>query len=64
MNSEKLLILRRRLRLTQGELGQRIGVSRNMIHRYENGHVTPHKKTLIRLAKALNTTTEELEKDI
>lgn len=44
---------RKAKKLSQEELGKRIGVSRNAIARYENGEMTPKTDKLILLSKVL-----------
>lgn len=46
--------------LTQQQLADKIEVQRNSISRYENGGREPDPATLIKLAKALNTTVDSL----
>ncbi len=57
MLSNKLKELRRRRELTLEELAERVGTSRQTIHRYENGRITnvPPEK-VVALADALGTT--------
>ena len=49
----QLVRARNRARLTQRELGERIGVSRNVITRLESGEHTPRLETAQRAARAL-----------
>lgn len=44
--------------LTQGELADKMGVSRRSIQYYTNGNITV--ETLVKIADALNTTVETL----
>lgn len=46
--------------MTQGQLAQRVGVTRSMISAYETDIRFPQPKTLIRLAAVLGTTTDYL----
>ena len=46
--------------MTQGQLAQRVGVTRSMISAYETDIRFPQPKTLIRLASVLGTTTDYL----
>lgn len=46
--------------LSQEELGRRIGTSSRTVGLYENGSVTPSLATALKLAKALDTTVENL----
>jgi repressor LexA len=61
MKSTKLKELRKQAGLTLDELAERIGTSKQTIHRYENGIITnvPPKK-IESLASALGTTPQEL----
>ena len=51
---------RKGLRLTQTELGKKIGVSQRSIANYESGKVVPHRPTLEKLASVLNMAVEDL----
>jgi Zn-dependent peptidase ImmA (M78 family)/DNA-binding XRE family transcriptional regulator len=42
--------------LSLDELAERIGTSRQLVHRYEHGKVTPRPETFIRICAALNVT--------
>lgn len=46
--------------LTQRQLAEKLNILYQVFQRYENGTRTPNVDTAIRLAKALNTTVEEL----
>ena len=61
MQSIKLKELRKQAGLTLDELAERVGTSKQTIHRYENGIITnvPPKK-IESLASALGTTPQEL----
>jgi repressor LexA len=61
MKSTKLKELRKQAGLTLDELAERVGTSKQTIHRYENGIITnvPPKK-IESLASALGTTPQEL----
>lgn len=52
--------LRNEHKITQKELSQLIGVTQSAIARYEIGENEPSIDVLIKLAKALNVTTDEL----
>ena len=52
--------MRENLHLTQGELAERIGVSRSAVAMWETDKNTPPTKILTRLAAALNCTVDEL----
>ncbi|WP_234110199.1 helix-turn-helix transcriptional regulator [Chryseobacterium sp. R2A-55] len=54
MNAEKIKQIRKELQLTQAQLAQLIGVSRNTIINYENGGVIPESKVV--LLKTMNKT--------
>lgn len=51
---------RKKLRLTQAELGEKVGVSQRSIANYEAGNAVPYRPTLERLASVLNLSMEEL----
>jgi transcriptional regulator with XRE-family HTH domain len=51
---------RRRAGLTQGQLGERASIRQNDISRLERGHYSPHLKTLVRLAAALEVSAADL----
>jgi len=51
---------RLRLGLSQLELGKLIGKARNQVSAWERGSQLPSVRTLLRLAKALNTLAEAL----
>jgi transcriptional regulator with XRE-family HTH domain len=53
---------RERMRLTQEELSEKVGVSKNTISAIEKGEKFAHAKTLFYLAKALKTEVYELLK--
>lgn len=52
--------LRQQTRLSQQELAEIAGVSDTCYQNYEYGDREPKVRTAIRIAKALNTTVEEL----
>lgn len=52
--------LRKKKRLTQAQLGELIGVSQQVIASYERGKSKPSLETGTNLAKALDTTVEQL----
>ncbi len=60
---ERLKALRIRRALTQEELGQRAGLSKNAINRLEVGKAEPRMSTLRKLAKALDVDPSELVGD-
>lgn len=51
---------RKKLRLTQAELGKKVGVSQRSIANYEAGNAVPYRPTLERLATVLNVSIEDL----
>ena len=58
---ERLLILRRRLGLTQKELAQAAGLNTNTIARLEQGDMKDlGGQSVLKLARALGTTTDYL----
>jgi putative transcriptional regulator len=46
--------------LTQGELAERIGVTRKTVNTVERGHFVPSTVLALRLADALGTSVEDL----
>ena len=52
--------LRRKLRLTQEELAQRVGVRRETIGALENGKYNPSLKLAMDIAKALGKSVEDI----
>jgi len=61
MEAGKLKVLRKQKKLTLEELANRIGTSKQTVHRYENGiinNIPPEK--IVAIAKALETTPSEL----
>jgi transcriptional regulator with XRE-family HTH domain len=57
---ERLLKLRKEKKLTQGELGQLVGLHYQHIGRYERGRVPPSLPALERLASVLGVSVEYL----
>ena len=55
-----LKLFRNKRHLTQIDISKKVGVETQHYQRYEYGLHTPNVYTAIRLAKALNTTVEEL----
>ena len=47
MTGEELKLNRKKLKLSQEELGKKLGLSKNTIYNYENGGVIPKSKTSI-----------------
>lgn len=58
--NDKLKKLRQQANLTQKQLADVAGVTDTCYQRYEYGDTEPRVRTAIRIAKALNTTVEEL----
>lgn len=61
--SEKIRDKRKELGLSQEELGNRIGVSKRMIIKYENDGVKPRQAVMKKLAEVLNISVEYLSLD-
>lgn len=61
---ENIKELRKKLNISQEELGNRSGLSRNAIYNYENDKRTPDTDTLNRIAKALNVSPFKLAMDL
>lgn len=57
---EKITSARTKRGLTQGELGQLSGCSRQIVSQYECGHCEPTMKVLRRLARALRVSVVHL----
>lgn len=56
----KLKTIRESKNLKQTEIAQKVGISVMSYFRYETGEREPKARTAIRIAKALDTTVEEL----
>lgn len=56
----RLAVERTALGLTQQELGERVGVSRQTVIAIENGRYSPRLELAFRLADVFDTTVEEL----
>lgn len=54
MFNERLRELRRRRKMSQGELADAAGINRSYLSMIENGHSSPTMEVVERLAKALN----------
>lgn len=59
--AETLARLRAEKGLTQRQLGSSAGVAWSMISKYESGQSSPRLKILMRLAKALDVSVDELQ---
>ena len=57
---EKLKNRREQLKLTQKVVAERIGIAESAYQRYERQNREPGVKTALKIAKALETTVEEL----
>lgn len=63
MLSEKLYELRRNAGLSQEQLAEKIGVSRQAISKWESGQAVPDLSRLIALSEYYGVTLDELAKD-
>ena len=57
---ERISAARKRARLSQEELAQRIGTHNFTVSRYETGRMFPHLTLLRRMSKALNVSSDYL----
>lgn len=53
--------LRARKRMTGQELAEAIGVTRDIVRRWENGYTKPRSTNLIAMAKALDVRVEDID---
>lgn len=60
---EKILSYRKKLGLSQEELGAKVGVSRQTVSKWEIGQTIPELEKMILLAKEFATTIDDLVKD-
>lgn len=60
MRGDRLKIAREGRQLTQTELANQVGISDQQIYRYESGRSAPIADVLMRLAKALEVSTDYL----
>jgi transcriptional regulator with XRE-family HTH domain len=58
--SGRLLDLRRSKKLSQNELGKIVGVSREMIGKYERGEVSPSLEIALNIARTLDVSLDYL----
>ena len=58
--NEKILYYRKAAKLSQEELAERVGVSRQAVSKWELGDATPEVDKLLALARAFGVTTDEL----
>lgn len=54
----KIKEIRQKRKMSQIELSTKIGISQETISAYENGKAYPSIKTLVKIAKTLNTSTD------
>jgi transcriptional regulator with XRE-family HTH domain len=59
---ETIRNLRIQKKLSQDELGAALGINGRNVSRYENNHVRPRPKMLIKMATALGVSVEELRR--
>jgi transcriptional regulator with XRE-family HTH domain len=57
---ERIARFRKEKGYTQVELAQKIGINQVLLSAYERGRLRPHYEMVIRLALALNETTDDL----
>ncbi len=62
MLSENLQYYRKRLQMSQVEFARRLGVGRSAVCMWEKGYRKPNVETLIRIARLLCVTLDELLK--
>ena len=55
---------RKKLGMSQAELGQRVGVTQTAVCRWESGAKQPSLSNLLKLSKALDVPMDELLNDI
>lgn len=60
---DKILNYRKKLGLSQEQLGEKVGVSRQTVSKWEIGQTIPELEKMILLAKEFETTIDELIKD-
>ena len=58
--SDRLKELRKKNRLTQQELADKVGTNRVNITKWETGRTEPTLENIVKLSKILDTTTDEL----
>lgn len=64
MLSEKIYTLRRKNGLSQEQLAEKIGVSRQSISKWESGTSTPEVEKLVALSECFHVSLDELVKDV
>ena len=57
---QRIAYHRKRLGITQKELGEKIGIARLLVSNYETGSVRLHDEMVARFALVLNVSTDEL----
>ena len=60
----KIREIRKEKGITQQGLATKAGIAREMVNRYERGVSVPDTTTLIKIAKALDTTIDNLVSDM
>lgn len=60
MKANKIKKYREKAKLTQQDLGKKIGATQGMISQYESGIRTPNISIALKLSKALNVSLERL----
>ena len=63
MLSERIYQFRRKSGLSQEQLAEKVGVSRQAISKWESGASTPELEKLLELSKCFNITLDELVKE-
>lgn len=58
--NEKIYYYRKAMKMSQEELAERVGVSRQSVSKWELGEATPEVEKLLLLARAFGVTTDEL----
>ena len=58
--AENVKALRKKLSMTQAELAEKVSITQSAVSMYEAETAAPNPVTLVKLAKALNVTVEEL----
>jgi transcriptional regulator with XRE-family HTH domain len=61
--SEKIRICRERLGMTQGELAEKIGISRTHLNKIEQGKKLASLQVTLKLAEVLDVSTDVLMRD-
>lgn len=57
---EKIMIYRRRAKISSRELGARSGINASTIRAYESGKQSPELMNILRISKVLNIRAKEL----